>query len=110
MANGFTVQMAYAWSQSMTESGYLNDSDTTLERVISQFDREHTFVASGLVEVPYGHGRRYGNGASGVTNAVFGGWQVGYIFKAQSGAPLGFGISCLPRGWGSTTSWPTIRR
>jgi hypothetical protein len=100
MANGFTVQMAYAWSRSMTETGYLNDSDATLERVISAFDREHTFVASGLVEVPYGHGRRYGNGASGVTNAVLGGWQVGYIFKAQSGAPLGFGNFLFADGMG----------
>jgi len=100
MANGFTVQMAYAWSRSMTETGYLNDSDATLERVISAFDREHTFVASGLVEVPYGHGRRYGNAASGVTNAVLGGWQVGYIFKAQSGAPLGFGNFLFADGMG----------
>ena len=100
MANGFTVQVAYAWSRTMTETGYLNDSDTTLERVISAFDREHTFVASGLVEVPYGHGRRYGNGAAGVTNAVFGGWQVGYIFKAQSGAPLGFGNFLFAEGMG----------
>ena len=36
-------------------------------------------------------GRRYGSSWGGVTNAVLGGWQVGYIFKAQSGAPLGFG-------------------
>lgn len=100
MANGFTVQMAYAWSRSMTETGYLNDSDATLERVISPFDRAHTFVASGLAEVPYGHGRRYGNGASGVTNAIFGGWQVGYIFKAQSGAPLGFGNFLFAEGMG----------
>ena len=100
MANGFTVQMAYAWSRSMIETGYLNDSDSTLERVISPFDREQTFVASGLVEVPYGHGRRYGNSAAGVTNALFGGWQVGYIFKAQSGAPLGFGNFLFAEGMG----------
>jgi hypothetical protein len=100
MANGFTVQMAYAWSRSMTETGYLNDSDTKLERVISPFDREHTFVTSGLVELPYGHGRHWGNGASGVTNAVLGGWQVGYIFKAQSGAPLGFGNFLFAEGMG----------
>jgi len=100
MANGFTVQMAYAWSRSMVETGYLNDSDTTLERVVSPFDREHTFVTSGLVELPYGHGRHWGNGASGVTNAVLGGWQVGFIFKAQSGAPLGFGNFLFADGMG----------
>ncbi len=100
MANGFTVQMAYAWSRSMTETGYLNDSDATLERVISQWDREHTFVASGLVEVPFGRDRRYGRSAAGLTNAVLGGWQIGYIFKAQSGAPLGLGNFLFADGMG----------
>ena len=100
MANGFTVQMAYAWSRAMTETGYLNDSDTELERVISQWDREHTFVSSGLVELPFGRNRRYGRGWGGVTNALLGGWQVSYIFKAQSGAPLGFGNFLFAEGMG----------
>ncbi len=100
MANGFTVQIAYAWQRTMTETGYLNESDTTLERVISQFDREHTFTSSGLVEVPFGKGRRFGSGASRLTDALLGGWQLTYIFKAQSGAPLGFGNFLFANGKG----------
>src|SRR4029079_9192368 len=83
-----------------TESGYLNDSDTQLERVISQWDRAHTFVASGLVELTFGHNRRYGRAWGGATDAVLGGWQVGYILKAQSGAPLGFGNFLFAEGMG----------
>jgi hypothetical protein len=100
MANGFTVQIAYSWSRTMIETGYLNDADPNLERVISNFDREHTFVSSGLVELPFGRNRRYGRTWSGATNAVLGGWQVGYIFKAQSGAPLGFGNFLFAQGMG----------
>jgi hypothetical protein len=100
MANGFTVQVAYSWSRTMVETGYLNDADTTLERVISPFDRTHTFVTSGLVELPFGHNRRFGNDWEGVTNTLLGGWQVGYIFKAQSGAPLGFGNFLFAEGMG----------
>jgi hypothetical protein len=100
MANGFTVQVAYSWSRTMIETGYLNDFDTELERVVSQFDREHTFVSSGLVEVPFGRGRRFGGGWGGVTNTLLGGWQLGYIFKAQSGAPLGFGNFLFADGMG----------
>ena len=100
MANGFTVQIAYAWSRAMTETGYLNDFDTQLERVISQWDREHTFVSSGLVELPFGRGRHYGSSWGGVTNTLLGGWQVSYIFKAQSGAPLGFGNFLFADGMG----------
>jgi hypothetical protein len=100
MANGFTVQLAYSWARTMIETGYLNEADTKLERVISNFDREHTFVSSGLVELPFGRGRRVGSQWSGVTNTVLGGWQVGYIFKAQSGAPLGFGNFLFAEGKG----------
>jgi hypothetical protein len=84
----------------MTESGYLNDADPQLERVISQWDREHTFVSSGLVEMPFGRNRKFGSGWGGVTNAILGGWQVSYIFKAQSGAPLGFGNFLFAEGMG----------
>ncbi len=100
MANGFTVQVAYSWSKTMIETGYLNDADASLERVISPFDREHTFVSSGLLELPFGRDRRYGRNWSGVTNLLLGGWQVGYIYKAQSGAPLGFGNFLFAEGMG----------
>jgi hypothetical protein len=100
MANGFTVQMAYSWSKTMIETGYLNDADAQLERVISNFDRAHTFVSSGLVELPFGRNRPFGHDWSGTMNAFFGGWQVGYIFKAQSGAPLGFGNFLFAEGMG----------
>jgi hypothetical protein len=100
MANGFTVQVAYSWQRTMTETGYLNQSDTELERVISNFDREHTFVSSGLAELPFGRNRRFGRSWSGVTDLLLGGWQIGYIFKAQSGAPLGFGNFLFAQGMG----------
>ena len=35
-----------------------------------------------------------------MTNTFLGGWQVGYIFKAQSGAPLGFGNFLFAEGMG----------
>lgn len=100
MAKGVTVQAGYSWSRSIMQagtasnpgtSGFLNDFDETPERVISPWDREHTFSSSGLIELPFGRDRRYGRSWRGVKNLALGGWQVSYIFKMQSGAPLGFG-------------------
>ena len=91
MANGFTVQAAYTWSKTMTETDYLNSFDTELERVIGPFDRTHVFVTSGIVELPFGKTRHWGRDWNGVTEALLGGWQVSFLFRAQSGAPLGFG-------------------
>ena len=105
----------------MTETGYLNNFDQELERVIGPFDRTHVFVASGIVEMPFGRGRHWGNDWSGVTEALLGGWQVSVLFKAQSGAPLGFGNFLFASGadhrrrraveWGATrTSGSTSTR
>jgi hypothetical protein len=91
MANGFTVQVAYTWSKTMTETGYLNSFDEQLERVIGPFDREHVFVTSGIVELPFGRTRHFGREWGGWRETLLGGWQVSYLFRAQSGAPLGFG-------------------
>ncbi len=91
MVNGFTVQVAYTWSKTMTETGYLNAFDQEPERVIGPFDRTHVFVASGIYELPFGRGRHWGNTWSGLTEGFLGGWQISSLFRAQSGAPLGFG-------------------
>jgi hypothetical protein len=91
MANGFTVQAAYTWSKTMTETNYLNAFDTELERVIGAFDRTHVFVTSGIVELPFGKTRHWGRDWNGITEVLLGGWQVSFLYKAQSGGPLGFG-------------------
>jgi Carboxypeptidase regulatory-like domain len=91
MANGFTVQVAYTWSKTMTDTGYLNSFDEQLEHVIGPFDRTHVFVTSGIVEMPFGRTRHWGRDWNGLVDGILGGWQVSYLFRAQSGAPLGFG-------------------
>ena len=99
MSNGFTLQVGYAWSKTMGELNFLNGFDTAPERVIGQFDRTHVFVTSGIVELPFGRGRRYGQQWNGLVDGVLGGWQVSFLFKAQSGAPLGFGNFVLRDGF-----------
>jgi hypothetical protein len=100
MVNGFTVQVAYTWSKTMTESNFLNPFDERLERVIGPFDRAQVFVTSGIVELPFGRTRRWGRGWNGAVDGLLGGWQVSYLFRAQSGAPLGFGNFLFAEGAG----------
>jgi hypothetical protein len=98
MANGFTVQAAYTWSKTMTATGYLNPFDTELEEVIGPFDRTHVFVTSGIVELPFGRARHWGRDWNALVDGILGGWQVSYLFRAQSGAPLGFGNFLFAEG------------
>jgi hypothetical protein len=80
LAHGYTVNMSWTWSKFMDATGYLNDFDLRPERVISDQDRTHRIVASGLWEVPFAQ-----------RNRLLGGWQVQAIYQYQSGPALGFG-------------------
>jgi hypothetical protein len=57
-------------------------------------------VTSGIVEMPFGRTRHWGRGWNGLVDGLLGGWQVSYIFRAQSGAPLGFGNFLFAQGAG----------
>ncbi|MGH9160490.1 MAG: carboxypeptidase regulatory-like domain-containing protein [Vicinamibacteraceae bacterium] len=98
MSSGLTLQMAYTWSRTMSETAFLNDTDQRPERVIGPFDRTHVLSTSGIWEVPAGRGRHWGNNWRPMIDGLLGGWQVSFLFKAQSGAPLGFGNFLLAEG------------
>lgn len=94
-----TLTVAYTWSRSMTETGFLNDFDADLERVISPFDRTHVLVGSAVWELPFGKGRRWGSGWSGALQQIAGAWKLSAIYRSQSGPPLGFGNFLLKEGF-----------
>lgn len=56
------------------------------------FESENVFHAGGGWQLPFGKGRRWLNGG-GVTDAVFGGWNLEGIFTYQSGQPVTIGCS-----------------
>src|SRR5262245_53198105 len=57
------------------------------ERSLDNIDIPHRFVASGVYELPFGAGRRFGGKLPGPVNAAFGGWSVGSIVTRASGRP-----------------------
>ena len=52
---------------------------------LSQIDLANNFTASILYDLPFGHGKKFGNDWSGVTNTVLGNWQVTLIERITSG-------------------------
>ena len=91
MAAGYTVNVAWTWSKFLEATGFLNDTDPQPERVISDQDRTHRVVISGLWELPFGKGRALGSSVRGPLGKLIEGWQTQAIYQFQSGAPLGFG-------------------
>ena len=52
------------------------------------FDARHNFVFSANYELPFGKGRRWASDASGLADAVIGGWRLSGIFQARTGFPI----------------------
>ena len=59
--------------------------------MVSGQDVPHRFTVNGILELPFGRGRRLASDASGAVEAIIGGWQVQGIYTYQSGFPIGFG-------------------
>jgi len=85
---GFTILSSYTWSKVIEEVTFLNESDTDYERRIGSDDIPHRIVVSGVWELPFGKGRKWGASWNGFINAVAGGWQAQGIYQWQSGRPI----------------------
>lgn len=51
----------------------------------SQLDLHNSFTGSLIYDLPFGHGKMFGNNWNNVTNSLIGGWQVTLIEKITSG-------------------------
>jgi hypothetical protein len=55
---------------------------------VSDFDIRHQFNANGIVELPFGRGKRFGAGVGKVLDALVGGWQLAGIWRWTSALPF----------------------
>jgi hypothetical protein len=67
-------------------------------RGVSDFDTTHQFNANWIWELPFGKGRRFGNDAHGVVDALVGGWQLSGLARWTTGFPISVG---------NGAQWPT---
>lgn len=113
-AHGYTVGAGYTYSRFEEAVDFLNATDPEPWRGISSEDVPHRLTLSGIVELPFGKGRRFLKDAHPAVDALIGGWQVAGIYAFQSGRPLGWGNIlftgnlddiALPRGEGTRLRW-----
>lgn len=90
-SKSYTLQFSYTWAKTMEATGFLNASDPMPYRSLSTQDRTHRVVVSGIWELPFGRGRRYGAGLPSALNFLAGGWQLNGMVQRQSGPPLDWG-------------------
>ncbi len=90
-SQGYTFQLAYTYSKTMQATEFLNPSDTAPYRSLSDMDRTHRLVVTGIWELPVGRGKRFGASIPSVAQFFIGGWQLNTMMQRQSGPPLAFG-------------------
>ena len=56
---------------------------------VSDFDAKHLINANFIFQLPFGKGRKFLNGVSGLADAVIGGWQLAGVYRFNTGLPLG---------------------
>jgi len=90
-SRGYTFQLSYTFSRTLEAVEFLNATDPLPYESASTLDRPHRVVMSGIWELPFGRGRRFGSRWPAPLEFFAGGWQLNGIVQRQSGAPLGFG-------------------
>ncbi len=91
MGHGFTLQVSYTWSKAMEATTFLNASDPMPYKSLGDIDRGHRVVGSGIWELPFGKGRKFGSGMPKALEFFAGGWQLSGVMQRQSGQPIGWG-------------------
>jgi len=115
--NGFTFNASYTLL-SQEGSGFDTGNSTLGGTVYNQFNPErdfgrdsfisrHRFVAYGILDLPFGHGRRFGKDVHPFVDQALGGYQLTWNMFAKSGTffnPYYFCGNCDPLFPGNTAS------
>ncbi len=90
-ANGYTLLGTYAFSKGLEKLSLLNAVDSDYEKRLTGADSPHRLNLSGIWELPFGRGRKFGSSWGGAREALLGGLQVQGLWLYQAGRPIDIG-------------------
>jgi hypothetical protein len=94
---GLTLLNAFTWEHSLDNASASLEGNTPspqdannirADYAQSDYNLPLANITSLLYELPFGHGRRFGDSSNGLVDAVLGGWQISAINTAQAGTPF----------------------
>ena len=113
-AHGLTFLSTYTWSHSMDDAteglgggvgGYRDPNVIPIRQDFtnSGWDTRHRFTFNGSYVLPFGRGQSHLSHASGLVDALLGGWVTNVTYQLQSGQPFSVGSSNQTNVAGGTT-------
>ena len=89
-SSGVSMLTAYTWSKLIDDvsSSFADPRNPGLDRALSSLDTTQRLVTSFYYELPFGKGKRFGDGLSSLVNKFAGGWRLDGIVQYQSGFPF----------------------
>ncbi|MBI3949595.1 MAG: TonB-dependent receptor, partial [Acidobacteria bacterium] len=111
-SDGFSFDTSYSFAKGISESDNVaggailstavataaqNPLDRKNDRAESAFSIRHRLTINAIYELPFGRGKKFLTNATGITNALLGGWSLNTLGEFRSGYPFsvlaGFGIT-----------------
>lgn len=87
---GSRLTVAYTWAKALDYANIFdieNQLDINANYGPSNYDRTHMFVASHVIQLPFGRGQKFFNKPS-IASALLGGFTLGGTVSARSGQPI----------------------
>ena len=97
-SHGLAAQYSFTWAKWMQATSYLNPTDRTPEKVISDLDRPIRHVLTAIYELPFGQHKNVLSSGNKFLMHLVSGWQVQGVFTHQTGQAMGFGNALLNPG------------
>lgn len=87
-----------SWLESTGSAGIQDWNNLRNEQSLSSYDVPQRLVASYVIDLPFGRGKRFLSSTSGVGGQLISGWGVEGVTTYQRGFPLNFGTTGVSTG------------
>ena len=87
LPDGTNLNVNYTFAKNLRQTGWMDPVKNVMYRAVYDWDNPHRFVASAIVPLPVGRGRRLLSHARGTLNHLVSGWQSTFIVQVFSGQP-----------------------
>lgn len=114
LSYGLTGQASYTWSKNLGISDddhnlYGRDPNNfNLDKSPLGFHRAHIITGNGTYTLPFGANRSLLSSAPAWVDRIVGQWQLGFITRWASGAPLTLAAGGLANIWQATNNTPDV--